>query len=95
MSKIKGSVNVTGPIAPVDTTDVYPTHNSEYGKGGYREVDTILQRDAITPERRKMGMLVNVAEEDTIYKLVGGILNSNWTSLATSLIITEIDGGNY
>jgi len=38
MALISGAVIVTGTIAPTDTDDVYATHDSKYGKGGYREV---------------------------------------------------------
>jgi hypothetical protein len=58
MALITGAVNVTGTLAPTDTTDVYATHDSVYGKGGYREVIDLTARDSITVARRSDGMLV-------------------------------------
>lgn len=78
MALITGAVNVTGTLAPTDTNDVYATHDSTYGKGGYREVADILARNAITFARRSDGMLVYVKSEDKIYKLENGLDNENW-----------------
>jgi hypothetical protein len=78
MAFISGAVNVTGTIAPTDTQDVYATHDSTYGKGGYREVPDLNARDSITIDRRSDGMLVYVQSEDKIYKLENGIENSDW-----------------
>lgn len=78
MALITGAVNVTGTLAPTDTNDVYATHDSTYGKGGYREVADLLARDAITVARRSDGMLVYVQSEDKIFKLENGLTNDNW-----------------
>ena len=80
MANIPGSVRVAGFIAPSDTEDLYPTHDSQYGKGGYREVADLEDRDAIPNERRKEGMAVWVISESKEYRLVGGITNSNWVA---------------
>lgn len=53
-------VNVTSCIVPCTELDNYPTHDSQYGIGGWREVDTIEERDAIPTERRRVGMAVRV-----------------------------------
>lgn len=45
--------------------DVYPTHEAKLGKGGYRTVANIAERDNITYERCEEGMLVTVLEDDT------------------------------
>lgn len=82
MAYIPGSVRVAGFIAPTDSTDTYPTHDDLYGKGGYKIVADITARDAITPGRRKEGMLVKVIDAGSgtpaVYTLVGGITNSDW-----------------
>ena len=54
---ILGSVKVSGFVAPTSETDIYPSHDSKYGKGGWREVATLLDRDLITTDRRTEGML--------------------------------------
>lgn len=73
-----GTVKITGPVSPTDTEDAYASHMALYGQGGYRSVATIVDRDAITPERREDGMVVYVLEDDTEYRLKGGIDNTNW-----------------
>ena len=62
-------VNVTSCIVPCTAEDKYATHDSTYGKGGWREVDTIQERDAIPMERRKIGMAVRVNNENKTYIL--------------------------
>jgi len=76
--KIEGGVRLTGCITPNDTTDTYPTHDSQYGKGGYREVQTIEDRNNITLDRRKLGMLVYVIDEDKTYRLKNIFTNAGW-----------------
>ena len=73
MAKIQGSVPITGFVAPTDSQDTYPSHSEEWGRGGYRTVDTIADRENISPQRQKEGMLVNVLQNNTIYKLVNGV----------------------
>lgn len=62
-----GTVGVTGPVAPKNSAEKYPAHDSQWGKGGYREVADIAARDAIPSERQRVGMLVWVADRgDTL-----------------------------
>lgn len=68
MAEIKGT-NVASPIVPFDTTDVHPSHEALYGKGGYRTVATTAERDAIPAARREVGMLVFVAADSLRYRL--------------------------
>lgn len=77
MSALNG-VKITGTIVPTDTTDLYPTHDSQYGKGGYMSVADQTSRDSISSLRRTEGMLVWVNADSTFYRLSGGISNSNW-----------------
>lgn len=67
--KIKGT-NVAAVIAPFTTDDTYATHDAKYGKGGYRTVGTIEERNNIPEARLTKGMLVYVESEDKIYKLL-------------------------
>lgn len=77
MTRIPGT-NVASGIVPFTTEDEFPTHYSEYGKGGWREVATIAERDSITSQRRKLGMAVYVAETDKVYILKNGTSNEYW-----------------
>jgi hypothetical protein len=65
-------------LTPLDTRDTYAISDPLYQKGGWREVSTILERDAIPEERRRLGMFVYVIETDKLYILTNGILNTNW-----------------
>ncbi len=78
MAKPANGTSVLGYVCPIDTTSTYPAHSEEWGRGGYRSVAIIEERDAIPMERRKEGMLVNVTGSNEIFKLQGGIANSNW-----------------
>lgn len=89
MANLKGT-NVLAPVLPFSDTDEYATHEAKYGKGGWREVATIQDRDAITEDRREAGMAVYVVSENKTY-----ILNQDlttWTELVdTSAIEQEIE----
>lgn len=68
MAKIPGSVPVAGFIAPTDGQDVYPATDPLYQKGGWREVATVEEMNAIPVERRREGMIVAVTGQDpTVY----------------------------
>lgn len=91
MALISGAVNVTGTLAPTDTNDVYATHDSVYGKGGYREVTDLQARNSITLARRSDGMLVYVQSEDKIFKLENGLTNDNWTEFKVDSSLVTYD----
>ena len=84
MAQIPGTVPVAGKIAPTDSADTYPTHDSQYGQGGLMEVADLTARDAISTERRREGMMCYVTSNQTTYQLVGGITNPNWTAFAVA-----------
>ena len=77
MTNIPGT-NVAAPIAPFTTDDSYPSHDSQYGIGGWREVSLLTDRDSIPTSRRRQGMAVYVAEDSKVYYLPTGITNSDW-----------------
>ena len=74
---IPGTVPLGGRIAPTSTLDTYPTHEDKYGKGGYRPVVTVAERDAIPTERRKAGMMVFVTGTTQFFTLNADL--STWT----------------
>ena len=85
MSEIKNTLKISAPLSPYDSTDVYPTHLPEYGKGGLRTVESIEDRDNIPVERRDEGMFVYVKENKTTYALRDGLENTNWIELESFL----------
>ena len=68
MAQLKGTI-VADPIMPPTDIDRFPTHLPKYGKGGYRRVANLDERDAIPTERQEEGMLVWVISETTLYQL--------------------------
>lgn len=65
-------INLPSTIVPFTTEDKYATHDEQYGKGGYRTVSTVSEMNAIPSQRRKEGMLVRVAAEQSYYILKNG-----------------------
>lgn len=72
MAQIKGT-NVAAPIVPFDTAEIHPSHEARYGKGGYRTVATITERDAIPAPRREAGMLVFVEADESMWRLAADL----------------------
>ena len=81
MSSIKGT-NVLAPVVPFDTTDAHASHEARYGKGGYRSVADIAERDAIPQLRREAGMLVCVLTDGKVWRLGDNL--TTWTEFAVS-----------
>lgn len=69
MALIPGT-NVSAKIVPFDTDDSFATHDSIYGRGGLREVANLTERDGITLDRQRVGMLVYVESNNTYYQLL-------------------------
>jgi hypothetical protein len=89
MSDIPGTP-LSAPIVPFTTDDIYPTHESQYGKGGWREVSTVTDRDSIPIERRVAGMVVSVTNDSDPLNNVPWILG---TDLTTYTKLTTSGGG--
>lgn len=81
--------NVASPIVPFTTADHFPTHYAKYGKGGYRSVSNISERNAIPQERREEGMLAWVISESKLYQLKNGY----WVEAKFGGGTEIIDGG--
>lgn len=79
MTAILQTVRITGTLTPTDTDDTFAVTSEEYHRGGYRSVDTQSERDEITLDRRKLGMLVYVTSDNITFTLTGGITNADWT----------------
>ena len=73
---------LASPVVRGSAADTYGTHHSVLGVGGYMELKTVAERnalpisdpgaltyDGIASGQRRLGMLVYVHETDTIYKL--------------------------
>jgi hypothetical protein len=80
MAKIQGT-NVVAPVVPLDTADVHPSHEARYGKGGYRTVATLAERDAIPAPRREAGMLVFVQADESMWRLASDL--TQWVAAST------------
>ena len=82
--------NVISMIVPTNHADTYATHDSIYGKGGWREVNTLAERDDIPQERRRRGMVVFVKETNCCYILQNSDYNSGWVPFPSTEDIAEI-----
>lgn len=71
MSENLKGTNIAAKIVPFTEDDTYSTHDSLYGLGGYKEVSTIADRDAIPAQRLKYGTVVYVARENAEYRYKG------------------------
>lgn len=67
MAELKGT-QVAAIVVPFTDADKYATHDAEYGKGGFRSVSTIDDRDAIPVERKTEGMIVRVTANGLNYE---------------------------
>jgi hypothetical protein len=86
MAANEGTWVIAGITTP-DSQDVFATHFAKLGKGGWRTVADITERNNITTDRREVGMVVWVSSNNTAYQLRSGITNSDWYEL-------PIGGGN-
>lgn len=98
MAKLIGT-NINAQIVPNWPDDTYPTHSDEYGKGGYRAVNTIEERDSISYERRSIGMEVRVlsGEGAGVYFLKsfeGDIIEGKVTAQEWELVVSPGAGSS-
>ena len=77
MSRIPNSINVGQQIAPNYTDDTFALFDPIYGIGGLREVANLTERNNISAERLRIGMLVYVTSENKFYRLVSFSENQN------------------
>lgn len=75
MSIIPGSIPVTGFIAPTDTSDDYAVTDAIYGIDGLRNVADYTERNNISIERRRAGMVVGTINDGKYWRLK----NQAWT----------------
>jgi len=96
---------LASPIVRGSSGDTYGTHHSILGVGGYMEVNSITERnalpvdtvngigyDGISSGQRRLGMLIYVHENDTIYQLK--ISQSTWNSLTNAGKLTALANNN-
>jgi len=69
MAAIPGSVPLMGVVAPPDSADQFPVTDAQYGIDGLRSVGTLVDRNNISAQRRRHGMVVFVQSENTYYSL--------------------------
>jgi len=69
MAQKLSGINIITGIVPGTDEDTFPTHHSRYGRGGWHEVSTTEERDAIPEDRRAVGMAVHVTSNGKTYIL--------------------------
>lgn len=89
MKELKGT-QVAAIVVPFTDADKYATHDAEYGKGGFRSVETIALRNAIPTERKTKGMVVRVNETGLHYYWNGSAW-TEWLPKGTMLVDAMFD----
>lgn len=89
MAELKGT-QVAAIVVPFTDADKYATHDAEYGKGGFRSVETIELRDEIPTERKTKGMVVRVNETGLHYYWNGSAW-TEWLPKGTMLVDAMFD----
>lgn len=89
MAELKGT-QVAAIVVPFTDADKYATHDAEYGKGGFRSVETIAKRDAIPTERKAEGMVVRVNDTGLHYYWNGSAW-TEWLPKGTMLVDAMFD----
>ena len=92
---------LASPIVRGSSGDTYGTHHSVLGVGGYMEVPSLTARnslpidtvngigyDGISSGQRRLGMLVYVHADDTIYQL--SVAQSTWSGLTSAGKLTAL-----
>lgn len=95
MAQIPGTTIINAYIAPRDNRSKKFTHTEEWNRGGYRTVATVADRDALLATQRwAPGMLVNVLETGSVYRLTPKNTNSiNTNDVSTwefTKLVTEV-----
>lgn len=89
MAELKGT-QVAAIVVPFTDADKYATHDAEYGKGGFRSVSTIADRDAIPVERKTEGMIVRVTANGLNYEWKNNAW-AEWLPKGNIVIDTELN----
>lgn len=89
MAELKGT-QVAAIVVPFTDADKYATHDAEYGKGGFRSVETIDLRNEIPTERKTKGMVVRVNETGLHYYWNGSAW-TEWLPKGTMLVDAMFD----
>jgi hypothetical protein len=94
MGDLSGTI-VISSVVPTNSADTYPTHDSQYGKGGAMEAANTTARDAIPAARRTEGMRCWCVDPGKEYRLVGGIANGNWAEVSVTTSVHAIDSATH
>lgn len=91
-------IEIIATLAPKNDA-AFATHDSQYGRGGWHEAATLVDRDAIPAGRRRAGMAVNVLSEGKVYQLAGDL--ATWVEISMGgsggggIAEAPIDGDGY
>jgi len=73
-------IDLIGTLQPKNSGS-FPTHDAQYGKGGFQSVADLTARDAIPTLNRIEGMQVYVVANGQTYSLASGLANVDWYSV--------------
>jgi len=73
-------IDLIGTLQPKNS-GAFPTHDAQYGKGGFQSVADLTARNAIPNLNRVEGMQVYVVANGQTYSLASGLTNADWYSV--------------
>lgn len=90
-------VKVPANIIPTSTSDTYPTHHANFGRGGYKTVNSLEERNNIPIDRLTLGTEVRVTLADgtsTVYYIskMPDTINNNSTGKDCEWTLVEAGG---
>jgi hypothetical protein len=74
---IPGTI-IAAKVTTGNTDNTFAIANLNEAQGGMHLVDNATERDAITTDRRAIGMTCWVRTPPALWRLVGGITNGDW-----------------
>ena len=83
------AIEITGTFGPTGTNQnppapaAFPTHEANFGLGGYMQVADDAARNGISDTRRAEGMAVYVNDTDKLYILKDGVTNNDWVEFSS------------
>jgi hypothetical protein len=90
MASIPGGVPVLGFMSPNDDLDTYAVIDPIYGIDGLRSVADNTERDAITAQRRREGMLVYTQDSNTYWQLAADL--TTWSPFSGGSGYSDTNG---
>jgi hypothetical protein len=91
MAKRSGTI-IGAEVTAATDQETFAYTDANFLRGGHHAYATLAERDAITPERRRLYAPVYVHATKTTYRLTGGLTNAHWVEDPASGGVTTVNG---